>query len=396
MFIKRLLIEEIRNLKQVAIDDFSTLNFFIGDNGAGKTSFLEAIAIASQGRSFRHHKVQTVINQQESALRVFLECMDDRGHSHKLGIERDRKNQYIIRIDGCNAQTLAELSTILPVLVLDSSSFDLLDGPSSVRRKFIDWGVFHVEHRFFDDWKAFNRILKQRNALLRSQVADYKFYEPWDKELVTHAIAIEKYRLEYLDSYQHHLQLTLQRLGAETGHSVFYKNGWNIERFDLSGHDPEEVVGLPSASQLMHCLHTQFQRDLKFQTTHIGSHKADIQLRLQRNDIKDIYSRGQKKLLVAGMKLAQASTVKASDSPKSPVLLLDDLPSELDDFHLQQFLHYVAEEGYQCFITAVDGRICQNNPHLKARMFHVERGKISPMMDVSRGTKDSETTPINP
>ena len=97
-----------------------------------------------------------------------------------------------------------------------------------------------------------------------------------------------------------------------------------------------------------------------------------------KNDIKDIYSRGQKKTIVAAMKLAQAKVVKEV-SQKSPVLLLDDLPSELDDDHLDRFIQFVVDEGYQSFITAVDSRIYDNNTHVKARMFHVERGKIRPL-----------------
>jgi DNA replication and repair protein RecF len=391
MHIKRLQIEELRNLKHVALDDLGVLNFFVGDNGAGKTSVLEAISIVSQGRSFRNHKVQTVINQQETALRVFIECTDETNTCHKLGIERDRKNQYAIRIDGANVQTLAELSAILPVVVLDSTSFDLLDGSPSIRRRFIDWGVFHVEHGFYESWRAFNRALKQRNALLRAHVQDYKAYLPWDSELVNHAVAIERYRLQFLDAYRPHLQSTLEALGAELDQKVFYKNGWTLERLNLDEAENPIIDGeqLPTAStveQMLALLQGQFERDLKYQTTHLGPHKADIELRRERNDVKDIYSRGQKKVLVAAMKLAQAKTVKASNSHKSPVLLLDDLQSELDDYHLEKFLDFVKADGYQCFITAVDDRIYKNNAHVKARMFHVERGKITPISDVSRGT----------
>jgi DNA replication and repair protein RecF len=389
MFIKRLQIEELRNLKHVALDNLEVLNFFVGANGAGKTSLLEAISIVSQGRSFRNNKVQTVINQQESVLRVFIECSDEANTSHKLGIERDRKNQYVIRIDGANVQTLAQLSAILPVVVLDSTSFDLLDGSPSIRRRFIDWGVFHVEHGFYENWRSFNRALKQRNALLRAQVRDYTAYLPWDVELTFHAVAIEKHRLQFLDAYRPHLQSTLEALGAELDQEVFYKNGWTTDKIHLGETETLPAGALhetSTAEQLLGLLQSQFERDLKYQLTHLGPHKADIEMRRQRNDVKDIYSRGQKKVLVAAMKLAQAKTVKASNSHKSPVLLLDDLQSELDDFHLEKFLDYVKDEGYQCFITAVDDRIYKNNAHVKARMFHVERGKITPMIDVSRGT----------
>ena len=147
MFIRRLLIEHVRNLQQVSLNELAQINFFIGENGSGKTSLLESIAIASQGRSFRHHKIQTVIQTEQAALQVFAECEADSGNVHKLGVRRDKHNDYQIRIDGSNASSLAELSTILPTLVLDASAFDLLDGAPSERCKFIDWGVFHVEHQ---------------------------------------------------------------------------------------------------------------------------------------------------------------------------------------------------------------------------------------------------------
>jgi DNA replication and repair protein RecF len=384
MFIKRLLINELRNLKEISINDLGQLNYFIGPNGSGKTSLLEAIAIASQGRSFRSHKVQTVINQDHSALQVFVECEAPHGQTHKLGIERDRKNQYSIRIDGASAYTLAELSTILPVVVLDASAFDLLDGPGSLRRQFIDWGVFHVEHGFYAEWKAFNRILLQRNALLKAQVADYSLYHSWDAALVDHAMNIERHRLAYLSAFQQQLAITLQAMNVDISPSIYYKNGWGLDRLDvLAGADYALQL---DAGQLMQALQAQFPRDIRYQTTHIGPHRADMQLRIDANDVKDIYSRGQKKMLVSAMKLAQAQTLKHSDGGKLPILLLDDLPSELDDQHLASFLRFVGNETYQCFITAVDDRAYRINAHLKARMFHVERGKISPMTDVSRGT----------
>ena len=378
MHINRVLIENLRNLKEVSVDDLAMLNFFIGPNGAGKTSLLEAVSLISQGRSFRNNKVQTVINQDETGLRVFLECTDDNDNTHKLGIQRDRKSQYLVRIDGATAATLAELSIILPTVVLDANAFDLLDGPSSIRRKFIDWGVFHVEHGFYDKWKAFNRILKQRNSLLRSKVTDYIMYEPWDMELVSLAIEIENYRLAFLNKYHAILLSTISILDEQlTTNTIFYKNGWGIERLDFQDIITEERKPL-LAVDLLSALKEQFARDCKYQRTHIGPHKADIQIRVNKNDVKDIYSRGQKKTLVAAMKLAQAKVVKSS-TYKRPVLLLDDLPSELDNEHLDRFLQYVVSEEYQCFITAVDDRIFKNNSYVKARMFHVERGKITPV-----------------
>src|SRR5690554_5464703 len=100
MFIDRLRVEHVRNISDVSISNLSLINCFIGDNGSGKTSLLESIAIVSQGRSFRHHKIQTVIQSDQDALRVFAECKNTNGTLYKLGIQRDKNNSYLIRING--------------------------------------------------------------------------------------------------------------------------------------------------------------------------------------------------------------------------------------------------------------------------------------------------------
>ena len=156
--------------------------------------------------------------------------------------------------------------------------------------------------------------------------------------------------------------------------SIFYKNGWGNHKVEFNELS-SSAEQLPEKNQLLDLLKQQFQKDCKYQRTHIGPHRADLQIRIGRHDVKDLYSRGQKKTTVAAMKLAQAKVVK-NISNKQPILLLDDLPSELDDVHLARFIQYIVGEGYQSFITSVDERIYRNNSEVKARMFEVERGKI--------------------
>lgn len=378
MFINRLLVERVRNLDSVSLNDFALLNVFIGPNGAGKTSLLEALAIVSLGRSFRSTKIQPVIQRDQPSLRVFVECVSDNGQKHRLGIERDRQNSYRVRIDGAASDSLARLSSCLPVLVLDASAFDLLDGPPAQRCRFIDWGVFHVEHRFYQCWRDYRRILKQRNSLLRQKVGDYAFYEPWDKELCRLAVEIEHYRLHFLLEYQPVLNLVIAELDSDLSEQcIHYRNGWQKDKIAFDELE-QALQSLPDVDKLHDLLKSSFDRDCKYQRTHLGPQRADMQIRTYKQDVRDVYSRGQKKTLVAAMKLSQAKLLNEIRD-KRPVLLLDDLPAELDDAHLQRFIAFVSKERLQCFISSIDDRLGIDENQENSRMFHVEHGRIRPV-----------------
>lgn len=378
MQIKRLQVENLRNLTAVDIADFSTLNVFVGGNGAGKTSLLEAISIASQGRSFRHHKVQTVINHEHHQLHVFLLCESKAGVRYRLGISRNRENKYQIKVNGELLTSLAELTVVLPIVVLDASVFELLDGPPTHRCRFIDWGVFHVEHQFFPVWKDYSRLLKQRNSLLKQNITHYQQLKPWDSEFVRLAAEIERYRIRVLSVYRQQFRQVISQLDESlAGVEVFYRSGWQDDKLDFLLSDAEFERVLEPA-YLMERLQASFSRDSKYQRTHIGPHRADLQIRFHQNDARDVLSRGQKKTLVSAMRLAQAKMLSVYSQVK-PILLLDDLPAELDAEHLSRFLDFIQREGLQSFITTVDKQFVEEqNLASKCNMFHVEHGRIEP------------------
>ena len=377
MYISKLQIKNVRNLNDVALNDLSAVNVFTGDNGAGKTSVLEALHIASIGRSFRHQQIKPLLNYDSHFLRVYLECLDDKGISHKVGIERNHKNDYKIRINGQKAPNLASLSLLLPFIVIDSSSFNLLDGSSSERRKFLDWGVFHVEHQFYENWRNYSQILKQRNTLLRQKPNSYALLKAWDGQFADFSVAIEAARIRHLRSFATKFNTVLNSLDSDIQHnlSLIYKNGWG-QKFIIT--DKSEVFASLAKDKVLEVLKNNFDKDKKYQRTIDGAHRADIQIIQNKQLVKDTLSRGQKKTVVAALKLTQASLLAEQSSVK-PIVLLDDMPSELDKNHLTSFFNYLNRCEYQQFITAVDVQsfdgITLENPH----MFHVEHGQIKPI-----------------
>lgn len=161
-------------------------------------------------------------------------------------------------------------------------------------------------------------------------------------------------------------------------HHIYYKNGWGGKKIDfkqlLAAKDISKFC--PTADEIKAWLQQSFEKDVLYKRSHIGPHRADMQIKADNFLVKDVYSRGQKKTIVAAMKLAQAKIV-SRETNKQAILLLDDLPSELDENHLKRFLKHIAAAQYQSFITAVDKRSFADISHENSQMFHVEHGRIT-------------------
>src|SRR5690606_29251645 len=136
-----------------------------GPNGSGKTSILEAAFLVGRGRSFRTRHTETLIRRGQPALQLFARTGNP---EHRIGFEYRRDEAYVARLDGNDGPGLAELPSAFFVEVIDPQVHRLVDGAPGERRSWLDWGVFHVEQGFLENWFRFRRALRQRNAALRA------------------------------------------------------------------------------------------------------------------------------------------------------------------------------------------------------------------------------------
>ena len=368
----------VRNLAQTSLQDLAQLNFFVGDNGAGKTSLLEAIAVVGMGRSFRTHRIAHVIEHNQDKLQVFAQCIDDNQRTHALGVTRYKNHGYEIRINHQSVHQLAALSRHLPLLTIDNGTFALLDGPSSARRRCIDWGAFHINESFYHHWKSFHRVLKQRNALLKQGARSYVLCQPWDEPFIALSQHIERIRSTYFSAFHHAFTASMNALAPDIPSvTLHYSNGWSATKTPLAN-----TVWQPlDQKALQEKLVNTFARDQRFGVSHLGPHKADLHILINHHDTllpaKDVCSRGQKKIIVAALILAQAQMLASAINTRC-VLLLDDLASELDANHLQRFLSHLTSMGCQSFISVIDDHLYRWAKPLDTAMFHVERGRITP------------------
>jgi DNA replication and repair protein RecF len=264
------------------------------------------------------------------------------------------------QVNGRPVRTLATLLQELAVVCLEPGSHALISGGSRERRQFLDWGVFHVEPAYWADMRQYNRALRQRNAGLK-QNADPTVLAPWDAELVTRATPIVKRRRHYFEGFSLQLRRILSQFLPELGEA------------DTALDDGYPGTDLLQALELRHKLDS-----LRGHTSR-GPHRADWRIAFPRAPVREHLSRGQQKLCALACVLAQA-TMYAKAHGDWPVVLLDDLSSELDEAHQASVVELVLSMKAQTVVTGTELPAALRPFKSLTRMFHVEHGKVATLL----------------
>ncbi|HWZ64400.1 MAG TPA: DNA replication/repair protein RecF [Steroidobacteraceae bacterium] len=360
MSFTQLAIANVRCIEQAELDIPGGLTLVWGGNGSGKTSLLESIFLLGRGRSFRTRNTHRLIRRGQNHLRVTGRVNGPAGVPMTIGLEMTataeaRSGSAITaRVSGRTVQSLAELSQIFPVQVIEPGVHRLVEEGGYRRRRWMDWAVFHVEPPFIDLWLRYTRALKQRNAALK---ADPSQAPIWNPELARLGESIAESRrrlLEALDPYWQDAVRTLCGLPVE----LHYHRGW--------AHDHTLLDALAAARV----------RDEAHHLTHVGPHRADVAVRLHGRPAREVLSRGQQKLVAVAMTLAQLRFLQATTST-TPTLLLDDPAAELDGEHLERFIAQVSVLRCQLVVTSLhsESRLF-GSPE---RAFHMDQGRVEPV-----------------
>ncbi|RDI99097.1 DNA replication/repair protein RecF [Dyella solisilvae] len=359
MWLESLRIRGLRCLAEVDVALEPGVTVFAGANGAGKTSLLEAAFLLSHARSFRSGAKEALLQRGADGLSVFAELRHADGQAHRIGLGR-QGSRWEARIDGAPA-SLSELVGECAVVCFEPGSHALIAGGAEERRRYLDWGVFHVEHGFMLAWRRYQRALKQRNSLLRAATPapDAQFL-PWEAELASAAALIDQQRELYLGALRPYLAGSMAALLPELGLvELRYRRGW------ADGAELAEVLAL------------QRGRDLARGHTTQGSHRADWSIAFEHAPLREHLSRGQEKLTALACVLAQAS-LYAERRGEWPVVCLDDLASELDKAHQAAVVAQLRAVGAQVLVTGTEVPDALQGD--STQVFHVEQGRLNPLL----------------
>lgn len=368
MIISRLHISDFRNIASTRLSPGPQFNLLVGDNGAGKSSILEAIHALGTGKSFRVSQTAPLVRVGSDRFSLYAEM---EGQRVAIGIEKALDNSSHIVINGDRAHSASQLAALLPVQHLTLQDFQLFEGGPKVRRRFLDWGVFHVEHAEAGQvFRRFERAIKQRNSVLKSGKITAPEKLAWDQEFIKSSIALDRFRTQYLER----LMGSYRRLCETTP--------------DLAFGEPmaiDYVPGWDRKSTLEDALNRRpvQDRERRTGTTQVGPHRADLKITWHGLPARDMLSRGQMKMLGHGLKLAQIQCLAQVGQQHLPVILLDDLAAELDTRHLTDLLSLVRSFDTQVFLTVLrEGQLPDQGSwrgNAEITKFSVDQGQVHPI-----------------
>jgi DNA replication and repair protein RecF len=347
----RVQVTDFRCLQSAALDLDLQFTLISGPNASGKTSLLEALYVLGRGRSFRTRRLEHLIRHGATQFVVFGEAVTaDR--RIPVGVEGSAGGMRA-RIAGDKTSTLAELALMLPVQIIDPEIHHLIEEGPSRRRRFMDWGVFHVEPTFVAHWQRYRQALRQRNAALKS-AQDPAIVAVWDSDLLQYGDLLTRARAHYVERLSEPATAIARNLlGMDL--VLSYRPGW--------ARDQSFADALQASSV----------HDRQMGATQVGPHRAELGIRLNGAAVKDRISRGQQKLLAASLLIAQLNLFPDS-SPVQPSLLLDDPAAELDDERLAGLIQEVSAHSVQLIVTTLHGDFSAFGT--PGRRFRTEAGQV--------------------
>jgi DNA replication and repair protein RecF len=354
MTLRSLQVTDFRCLQRIDFSPDPDFTFLCGPNASGKTSILEAVYLLGRGRSFRTRRLDHLIRRGSERFVVFGDVRSGE-REFPIGVEGSSEGLRA-RIDGRAAGSLAELTLALPTQIIDPEVHKLIEDGPGRRRRFLDWGVFHVEPAFVGHWQKYQQALRQRNAALKGR-QPRSIVSVWDTELVRHGEAMTAARDRYVRLLLPHAR--------ELGHHLLdrevnlgFRSGW--------------LKGLPLEEALQKSWDTDWERG----NTSVGPQRAELHVQVDGVTARDEVSRGQQKLLASALLLAQLKLFGA-DSPAKPILLLDDPAAELDQSRLGLLIEAVRGLDVQLMVTSLSEAVdILGKPGLKLR---ISGGKAEPL-----------------
>ena len=377
MKLQRLVLESFRNHKQTIVDCSLGVNLFLGDNGEGKTNILEGISYLCLSKSFFSVNDTIVMNIERNGFTASGTFLSDGNIFFEVRVMFDKqKNQKLITVNKTKIDKASSLIGRFPVVILSPEQSAITIGSPSDRRRFVDFVVSQSNRAYLECLIDYRRILKQRNKILSERLFSRKendaALQSWNEQLVHVGAVLIKKRTEFIEDFQSLVINSYAKLtGTGEQPGITY-----LPSFECTSRDSDAIE-----AAFYQALQDHHQEEYRIGYSLVGPHRDEFLFQINKLDARSFASQGQHKTFLVALKLAEFFYLKEQCN-ETPILLLDDVLSEMDGRRSQQLLEATAELG-QVFITSTDERALKWMPVVSShpRKFFIKQGNIDRVED---------------
>jgi DNA replication and repair protein RecF len=345
--IRRLELTDFRNYDRRVFEPGEELTVLVGPNATGKTNAIEAIEIVTAARSFRNPRWEDLVRWGSGAARVRMEASED-GVPLEVSVDIDRAGKRVFRVNGQTKRRRADVRGLLPSVIFTPEDLDLVKGSSDRRRNALDDLGEQLSAAYGAVRRDYMRVVRQRNALLREPGTTAADLAPWDEQLVALGARLLLHRTRLFTRVAERVAPIYSELAGGESLALAYedKSGVGAGRW-AAGVEVAEI-----AERLVAALQARAGEERARQVSLTGPHRDDVVFRIEGKDSRTFASQGQQRTIALAWKLAEVRVVE-DVARREPVLLLDDVMSELDEKRRRSLTDLV-QRHVQTFVTTTN------------------------------------------
>ncbi len=371
MIVKSIKLKNFRNFSELNIDFNNILNIFIGDNGQGKTNLLESIYLCSIGKTFKLNSENDLIKFGQNSFEVEILINKENGSnivSKVINITYVKNQKRIVKINGVKLEKNSELIGLLNNVIFTPDDLKIIKGSPIERRKFINIDISQIKPKYKYLLKNYKKVITGRNNILKdiTNNSNRDVLSIWNDYLIDIGSEIIFYRKEYIKNLKYYAALIYANISDnKENFELLYKcDIGNVE--NLSKNEIKEIF--------REKINKSIENEIFRKNSLYGPHKDDIIIKINDKDFKYFGSQGQQRSAVLAIKLAEIEIIK-NEIGEYPILLLDDVLSELDNKRKNFLINYI--KNIQTIITSTDDNdlkdLVKNNDK---KIFHICEGNI--------------------